>query len=126
MPKQATQNVLSVSFDTDLDQIEQIEFVFTQDNKENAPTLKSALWVNGGDNTSAVRVEGENVIEIPWSIEDTFKFKREKKFFMDTRIAVIGDDYNPITPIIELFMCPSLFKQSEVITDEEEEEATEG
>lgn len=116
MQKQATVNVLAVQFDAELDDFEQIEFVFTQNDKANEPTLKSALWVNGAENETATRAEGTNIIDIPWTNEDTFLFKRATRFYMDTRIKIKGSDINPITPIVELFMCPSLFKEGEVIS----------
>ena len=121
MQKQATNNVLAVSFDAELDDFTEIEFVFTQENKANAPTLKSAVWVNGDENETAYRVDNENIIEIPWSNDDTFLFKRGQKFFMDTRITAMGTDDNPVTPIVELFMLPSLFKKGEKITVDSED-----
>lgn len=128
MQKQATVNLLPVQFDAELDDFQKIEFVFTQENKANAPTLKSALWVNGDENETATREEGTNIIDIPWSNEDTFLFKRASKFFMDTRITPKNVAENPITPIVELFMCPSLFKQGEIITGDVDDgsDGTEG
>lgn len=109
MPKQATNFVLAVEFDTDLDEVSTIEFVFSQMNIANSQNLKTCVWTNGNEEVGCVRDGDNDVILISWTIAETMLFERSQRFYMDTRITPKGSTDNLLTPIVELFMCPSLF-----------------
>lgn len=109
MPKQATKFVLAVEFDIDLDEVSTIEFAFAQKNIANSQNLKTCTWTNGNEQVGCVRDGDKNVILITWTVAETMQFERNQRFYMDTRITPEGSTDNLLTPIVELFMYPSLF-----------------
>ena len=100
--KQGINYSLKVNINDDLDKVKSIDFVFVQGNTKLEFTYPS---------TMAVRSEGENVIYLLWSAEDTYKFNSGSHMKMDTRIHYVDTDYSPETPIIDLVMNPTLFEE---------------
>ena len=69
--------------------------------------LMSAEYVMAGGN--------ENVILILFSRDDTYLFRQNEMFFLDTRIHYSGAITNPYTPIVQLRMNRTLFAQGEEV-----------
>ena len=67
--KQGTQFALPVEIGMDLDDVSRIEFVFKQKNYNGFPAIKSNVWPD-----DCTRQEGQNIILIPWTREETYKF----------------------------------------------------
>ena len=67
--KQGTQFVLPVEIGMDLDDVSRIEFVFKQKSCKGFPAIKSNVWPD-----DCTRQEGQNIILIPWTREETYKF----------------------------------------------------
>ena len=93
--------------------IESIEFLFKQ--TEDGETVKTAHWVRYGESTDAEQRGNENVILILFSRDDTYLFRQNEMFFMDTRIHYVGTEENPYTPIVQLRMNRTLFAQGEEV-----------
>jgi hypothetical protein len=105
--KQGTNNHLAVKFKgLDTSSVGRVEFVFSQTKQgdplkteEYAPALSGDVSLTNG------------VFYVPFSLSDTYLFKPDALFYMDTRITLagnIGQD-NPETPIVALRMNPTLF-----------------
>lgn len=103
--KQLTKNVLKLNF-TGIAwaKIEQIEFVFSQ--KIGEAPLKTALYPS--DDT--VYIE-DGVVGVIFEKEDTTLFQAKKHFYLDTRITLKDSVYNPVTPIVQLMMDNTLFRE---------------
>lgn len=93
--------------------ISSIEFVFTQ--TENGDTLKSALWSRDGESRDASQDGTSNTILVNFSMADTYLFKQNAVFYMDTRIHYTDSVDNPFTRIVPLTMNKTLFKSGEEI-----------
>lgn len=99
--KRGINSIMPVDFDIDLDSVERIEFIFSQNSAVKEFTYPSA---------TAYRTEGENTVNLVWTQDDTFAFKAAK-FAMDTRITLTGSDQQPETPIVIMEMLPTLFRE---------------
>ena len=67
--KQGTQFALPVEIGMSLDEVSRIEFVFKQKSCKGFPAIKSNVWPD-----DCTRQEGQNIILIPWTREETYKF----------------------------------------------------
>lgn len=116
--KQGTKFILPILIHYDLDQIRSIEFLFSQNldrkNTTKGPenVEKFALWNAQNESADVYREGHENVINIVWSREDTYKFKSKERLFLDTRITG-NDGYDIPTTIVPLNMSPTLFLENE-------------
>ena len=99
--------------DNNFASISAIEFLFTQ--TENGDALKTAYWSRDGESRDAVLIEGTHNISITFSRDDTYKFKQNALFYMDTRIHYEDSEYNPITPIVSLTMNKTLFEEGQEV-----------
>lgn len=88
----------------DVADIAKIEFAFSQ-NMHSTP-LKVATYP--GEGTVDL---GNNMIGVEWTPEDTLRFEGGKAFFADTRITMHDTIYQPQTPIVRLYMEPTLFDE---------------
>lgn len=104
--KQGLRFTMAVEFDIDLDTVKKIEFLFKQKGNSSDTALKTATYP--GD---AKRKGTENIILIPWSQEETYRFSSGKSFYLDTRITLNDTDNQPETNIVELAMNPTLFSE---------------
>ena len=112
--KAGTCFVLPVTIeDAHFSDIEAIEFLFKQ--TEDGETVKTAHWVRDGESTDAEQRGNENVILILFSRDDTYLFRQNEMFFLDTRIHYSGAITNPYTPIVQLRMNRTLFAQGEEV-----------
>lgn len=110
--KAGTNFVLPVEIeDENFSQITAIEFLFKQ--TENGDTLKTAYWSRSGGSRDASLKSGENTILVKFTREDTYLFKQDEMFYMDTRIHYYGTSDNPYTPIVRMRMNRTLFADGE-------------
>ena len=89
-----------------LDEISRIEFVFKQKNYNGFPAIKSNVWPD-----DCTRQAGQNIILIPWTREETYKFLGGETLYMDTRITLRDSTDQPQTEILALKMSPTLFQE---------------
>lgn len=110
--KQGLNFLLPVKFGVDLSTVSSIEFQFKQTKEYVSEPLKESIYSSDGDGDATIGQleDGTEVILVPWTQDDTYKFKPGKEFFMDTRITLQDSDYNPSTPIVRLIMEPTLFQ----------------
>lgn len=99
--KQGLRFTMAVEFDIDLDTVKKIEFLFKQKGNSSDTALKTATYPE-----DATRKGTENIILIPWSQEETYRFSSGKSFYLDTRITLNDTDNQPETNIVELAMNP--------------------
>lgn len=101
--KHLTKNLLKINFTgIEWSEVSKIEFAFSQ-SMDEAP-LKTATYPNGGASKIA-----DNLVGIPWTVEETAEFESGKPFYADTRIT-LSDSYQPETHILKLMMHPTLFE----------------
>lgn len=113
--KAGTTFVLPVEIqDSKFSLISAIEFLFKQ--TENGETLKTAYWSRDGESRDAQLVEGENIIVVSFSREDSYLFQQNEMFFMDTRIHYTDSITNPYTPIVRVRMNQTLFVDGEEVS----------
>lgn len=113
--KAGTNFVLPVIIeDNNFAMISAIEFVFTQ--TEGGDTLKSAYWSREGESRDAMQDGSSNTILVQFSMADTYRFKQNGQFCMDTRIHYYDSENNPYTSIVYLTMNKTLFKSGEEIS----------
>ena len=106
--KQGTQFVLPVEIGLDLDSVSRIEFVFKQRSCKGFPSIKINTWPDDCN-----RQEGQNIILIPWTQAETYKFMGGETLYMDTRIALKDSTDQPQTEILALKMSPTLFQEAD-------------
>lgn len=112
--KAGTNFVLPITFeDANFGDISVIEFLFKQD--KNGDTLKTAYWSADGSSRDAQRKEGENIILINFSRDDSYLFRQNAQFFMDTRIHYNESPTNPYTRIVPIMMNETLFRKGEEV-----------
>ena len=97
----------------DFEHISAIEFIFKQE--QGGETLKTAYWTRTGTVKDAQLKDGEQVILVLFSREDSYKFEQEEMFQLDTRIHYENAITNPYTNIIRLRMNPTLFEEGEEV-----------
>lgn len=107
--KQGTHFILPVEFDLDLDTVEQIEFVFKQEKRLNSDIVKVNTYPY-----DCTRQENTNVILIPWTRDETFRFVSGRLLYMDTRITLRNSDNQPETEILPIKMNPTLFREGDI------------
>ena len=104
--EQGTQFVLPVEIGLDLDDVSRIEFVFKQKSFRSFPTIKSNVWPD-----DCTRQEGQNIILIPWTRKETYRFLGGETLYMDTRITLRDSTDQPQPEILALKMSPTLFQE---------------
>ena len=113
--KQGTNMVLPVRIDDrDFENITGIEFIFKQEPHCHG-AIKTAYWSADGISRDAQRKSGERVILVRFSRSDTYRFKPNALFYMDTRIHYNESEDNPYTPVIAMRMTESLFEEDEEV-----------
>ena len=100
--------------DDKFNSISAIEFLFKQ--TEGGDTLKTAYWSRDGESRDATLITGTQKVAVRFSREDTYLFRQNENFFIDTRIHYDDTDENPYTPILQLRMNPTLFAEGEEVT----------
>lgn len=93
--KQGTQFALPVEIGMSLDEVSRIEFVFKQKSCKGFPAIKSNVWPD-----DCTRQEGQNIILIPWTRAETYKFMGGETLYMDTRITLRDSTDQPQTEIL--------------------------
>ena len=91
-----------------------IEFVFTQ--SENGDTLKSAYWSRDNESRAARQDGSSNTVLVDFTRDDSYLFKQNAVFYMDTRIHYYDSPNNPVTKIVPLTMNSTLFKSGEEVS----------
>lgn len=97
--------------------VEAVEFLFKQ--TEGGETLKTAYWSRDGESRDATLIAGTQTISVKFTREDTYLFRQNENFYIDTRIHYTDSDENPYTPILQLRMNPTLFAEGEEVTADE-------
>ena len=103
-----------------LDNVTSIEFMFKQGMSNAGTALKTALWVSGDENATAFRTEdndGNDVIAVPWTLDETYNFISGRRFYVHARIHLSGTDANPPVRIVAVVMSETLFAQGEEVTE---------
>ena len=104
--KQGLRLLLPVRFDgVSVSDISKIEFVFAQDIAINNTIRKTSLY----DRSNEDVMFDDGIFYVPWTPDETYLFKAQSPFYMDTRITLTNSDYQPQTNIVELVMNPTLF-----------------
>lgn len=112
MAKAGITQHLEVTFGLEtLEDISKIEFLFRQVNNMNGMVYKKSVY-DPSDSSSDVTLV-DNSFLIPFSKEDSYLFKQNAPFYMDTRISLTDSDDNPETEIVEIFMNPTLFRSDD-------------
>ena len=93
--KQGTQFALPVEIGMSLDEVSRIEFVFKQKSCKGFPAIKSNVWPD-----DCTRQEGQNIILIPWTRAETYKFMGGETLYMDTRITLRDSTDQPEPDLI--------------------------
>lgn len=83
--KQGTQFVLPVEIGMDLDDVSRIKFVFKQKSCKVFPAIKSNVWPD-----DCTRQAGQNIILIPWTRAETYKFMGGETLYMGTPASRCG------------------------------------
>lgn len=114
--KRAFKNSMNVQIcGVDLDVVTKIEFLFKMHTSPVSPATKLLTYIKNSPESEVD--EPEDVSEgelkkylftLPWSKEDTLKFRNGSPFYLDVRITLTSGD-NPTTTIVALTMEPSLF-----------------
>lgn len=90
--------------------LESIEFIFKQENKNEAQAIKYVVWTNGTPSEDVYTLNDDlEYYYIPFTKEDTFKFLPGKKFYIDARIHYTGTFDNPSVPVVPIDMNRGLF-----------------
>ena len=97
-----------------LSDVSSIEFLFKMSKQNSAPAIKSSLWKSDG--TGDAQTGQNDIILIPWSMEDTYKVPEGKTFYIHARVHYVDTTDNPYVPIVSLTMGESLFSEGEVVT----------
>jgi hypothetical protein len=97
----------------DLEALDSIEFVFKQTQDYSGKTLKSARWVNDGSGDAISDSERENVVLIPWTRAETYRFQPGEVFYFQARMHISGTMDEPFVPIVPLLMEPTLFDRED-------------
>jgi hypothetical protein len=98
-----------------LEDLEYIELIFKQQNSENAKIVKQSLWASDDSGDAKTKDGAKNVILVPWTREETYKFQRNGKFYGQARLHYSGTEYQPETPPFEMVMNESLFGPQEEV-----------
>ena len=98
-----------------LEDLEYIELIFKQQNSENAAIIKQSLWAADGTGDAKTKDGTANVILVPWTRAETYKFQRSGKFYGQARLHYPETEYEPESPPFELIMNESLFSAAEEV-----------
>ena len=71
------------------------------------PAIKTNVWPD-----DCTRQEGQNIILIPWTRAETYKFMGGETLYMDPRITLRDSTDQPQTEILALKMSPTLFQEA--------------
>lgn len=99
--------------DSKFDYISAIEFLFKQ--TDSGKTLKTAYWSKNGESRDAYQIGQSNTINVKFTRADSYLFRENDMFFMDTRIHYIDAETNPPTNIVRLRMRDTLFDNGEEV-----------
>lgn len=88
----------------DVDMVEQVEFIFKRMKTTTAKAIKTASYP---ENVKLVH----GMFYIPWTAQETYEIAAGETFYMDTRITLKDTTDQPVTNIVELRMCPTLFEE---------------
>lgn len=97
----------------DLDDVSGIEFLFKTENKETGDAVKTSVYKSDGTGDAQRRTDPSDIIDIPWTRAETYRFPSGKDLYMDTRITLADSSENPVTRILSLRMDESLFSEEE-------------
>lgn len=104
--KQGLQLLLPVKFEgVSVEDISKIEFVFAQEITGNSSIRKTSLYDRSGEGV----IYEDGIFYVPWTPEETYSFKAQCPFYMDTRITLASSPYQPQTNIVQLIMDATLF-----------------
>lgn len=104
----ATLKIHMIDLHTDI--LESIEFIFKQENKNEAPAIKYEVWVNGQESERVYILDDDlEYFYIPFTKEETFDFKPGKNFYVDARIHYTDTFDNPKVPVVPVMMDTGLF-----------------
>ena len=113
--KAGTSFILPVEIqDSNFGNISAIEFVFKQTLTGKA--LKTAYWSRDGVSRDCVKHEGDNTILVSFTRADSYLFKQNATFYLDTRIHYTDSQTNPFTKIVNLQMRDTLFEEGEEVS----------
>ena len=104
-------STLKVHFrDIDTSILESIEFIFKQDNRNDVEAQKYVVWNIGEESDDVFTIDDDLTnFYIPFTIEETFKFRPGKNFFIDARIHYMDTFDNPHVKVVPINMLPGLF-----------------
>lgn len=108
-------STLKVHFlDIETSILDSIEFIFKQENKNDAKMKKYVVW-NRNLVTDDVYTLDDDLTNfyIPFTKEDTFNFKPNKDFFIDARIHYIDTFDNPHVKVVGIPMLSGLFGEGD-------------
>ena len=92
-----------VGIDAYIEHLSRIEVAFSQD--KNSPALKIAVWLPG--DTEEASLEND-ILLIPWTREETAKFRTDKAFWIDIRPTLDNGFDLRIDPFTEEMVWSSL------------------
>lgn len=109
--KQGLKLLLPVYFaGVDLDDVDRIEFRFSQTRSRGGTITKDALYSSDGTGDCS---RMNDKIYVPWTVEETYEFAPDASLYMDTRITLRESEYQPPTNIVQLTMNLTLFEEEE-------------
>lgn len=112
--KAGTNFILPVEIqDSNFGNISAIEFIFKQSLSGRA--LKTAYWSRDGASRDCAKRPEEDTILVSFSRADSYLFKQNATFYLDTRIHYTDSDTNPFTKIVNLQMRDTLFDEGEEV-----------
>ena len=98
--KQGINFILPIKVGIDTEAIEEMEFLFKQKDKQ-------LEFLYPSDKTS---VRDDGIIDLKWTKEETYLFE-SGSIELDTRIKLKDTDEQPITPIVKVYLRPTLFEE---------------
>lgn len=88
--------------------IDSITVIFKQEEKQDAPVIKSATYKKDG--TGDAELEGD-LLKVWWSVEDTYKFANGEIFYADYQIHLVDVAEMPSVEMTAVRMNKTLFEQ---------------
>jgi len=103
---------IGVTFDSiDASDIRKVKFIFRQVKNMNGAIKKEEEYDASDESSSVELIDGMFIV--PFSLEDSYLFRQNTPFYMDTKIFLNDTDNNPETEIVELYMNQTLFRKEE-------------
>lgn len=93
-------------------QVDEIKVFFKQTNSQEAEAIKEARYKSDG--TGDCELKNSNVLLIPWTIEETYKFKNGEQFFVDFQIFAAEGVMPKVGPI-QITMDDTLLSKEEAL-----------